>query len=80
MVDFIVSLFVEIADFFITFWVDKVIDFSKAEEEQAEWVERIISKYSGKSSPAFLNGYELSYSQTELSDIILAFDDIRNIN
>ncbi len=43
-------------------------------------MERIISKYSGKSSPAFLNGYELSYSQTELSDIILAFDDIRNIN
>jgi len=26
MVDFIVNLFVEIADFFITFWVDNVID------------------------------------------------------
>ena len=26
MVDFIVNLFAEIADFFITFWVDNVID------------------------------------------------------
>lgn len=26
MVDFIVNLFSEIADFFITFWVDNVID------------------------------------------------------
>ncbi len=26
MVDFIVNLFAEIADFFITFWVDNAID------------------------------------------------------
>lgn len=26
MVDFIVNLFAEIADFFITFWVDNVFD------------------------------------------------------
>ena len=26
MVDFIVNLFVEITDFFITFWADKVAD------------------------------------------------------
>ena len=26
MVDFIVNLFAEIADFFITFWVDNVVD------------------------------------------------------
>ena len=30
MVDFIADLFIEIADFFLTFWVDHVIDkFSK---------------------------------------------------
>ena len=30
LVDFILSVFVEIADFFITFWIDNVIDkFSK---------------------------------------------------
>ena len=30
MVDFIVSVFAEVADFFINFWVDNVIDkFSK---------------------------------------------------
>ena len=34
MVDFIVELFAEIADFFITFWGDNVIDkFSKSKKK-----------------------------------------------
>lgn len=35
MIDFIVNTFAEIADFFINFWVDKVIDnFAKRKKRQ----------------------------------------------
>lgn len=52
MFDFIINLFAEIADFFITFWADNVIDkfakkiskpqFNKSEELMPEWAFAII--------------------------------------
>lgn len=40
MVDFIVNLFAEIADFFITFWVDNVVD-NFAKRNKSKFVKEI---------------------------------------